>query len=217
MISVNLRERIPGKIFDYPALVKALDCYAAPRDKISNLLRKGIIVRAKKGLYLFGSDVGEGRYSPETLANLIYGPSYISLDYGLQYYGLIPERVETLTSVTLGRSKSFVTPVGNFLYRRIRPQAFAAGMDLVTGDGASYLIAVPEKALVDKIQSDRGMAIRSRADMERYLFENLRMEAADLRGMSIPAIEEYARGYGSRKAVILADLIRRMNGGGREG
>jgi len=71
-----------------------------PRDKISDLLKKGTIIRVKKGLYVFGEDNRKKPYSKEILANLIYGPSYISLDYALQYHGLIPERVEAVTSVT---------------------------------------------------------------------------------------------------------------------
>ncbi len=113
-----------GKVFDYQTLLSALKDYASPRDKISRLLRKNEIVRVKKGLYVFGQTGGKRKYSHEHLANLIYGPSYISLDYALHTYGLIPERVETVTSVTLDRTKSFSTPVGNFSFRKIGLKAY---------------------------------------------------------------------------------------------
>ncbi|MBW1855256.1 MAG: hypothetical protein JRJ00_11360 [Deltaproteobacteria bacterium] len=100
MISDILRRKIPQEEFDYQTLLDCLEVYARPRDKISDLLKKGIIIRVKKGLYIFGEEYRKIPYSMEILANLIYGPSYISLDYALQYYGLIPERIEAVTSVT---------------------------------------------------------------------------------------------------------------------
>ena len=82
----------------------------------------------KKGLYIFGEEYRRKPYSREILANLIYGPSYISLDYALQHYGLIPERVEAITSVARGRSRKFSTPIGLFTYRMIPLNAFRIGM-----------------------------------------------------------------------------------------
>ena len=95
-------------------LLDVLEGYARPRDKITQWLNRGIIVRIKKGLYVFGESLRRKPYSRELLANLIYGPSYLSLEWALQYYGLIPERVEALTSVTTGRSRKFSTPAGLF-------------------------------------------------------------------------------------------------------
>jgi len=149
------------------------------------------------------------RYCLETLANLIYGPSYVSLDYALQIHGLIPERVETVTSVTIGQSKYLSTPLGNFSYRKIRLEAYSMGMDLIENrDGNVYLLATPEKALVDKLLSDCDIAIRTQAALEEYLTENLRIEISDLTQMKAEQIELYAKGYRSRKAELLARLIR---------
>ncbi len=209
MKSLDLRSQC-GAVFDYQTLLAVLKSYASPRDKISDLLRQKIIIRVKKGLYVFGEGKRERPYSLETLANLIYGPSYISLDYALQIHGLIPERVETVSSVTLGRSRSFATPVGNFIYRKIKFTAYADGVDLVMEGGNSYLLAVPEKALVDKLQSDRGLAIRTQIAMEQYLIKNLRMEISDIVQMDPGKIERYGAGYRSRKAGLLAKFIYRL-------
>ena len=94
-----LRKRIGREEFDYPALMAALRGFANPHAKITSLLDKGEIVRVKKGLYVFGEHYRLRPYSRELLANLAYGPSFISLDYALARHGLIPERVEALTSV----------------------------------------------------------------------------------------------------------------------
>ena len=120
----SIRKHIPQEEFDYQALLDCLQGYAHPRDKISDLLRKESIIRIKKGLYIFGDEYRNKPFSREILANLMYGPSYISLEYALQHYGLIPERVEAVTSVTTGRSRRFSTPVGLFTYRMIPLEAF---------------------------------------------------------------------------------------------
>lgn len=207
----NLKARIPHEEFDYQTLSGVLKEYTAPRDKITSLIEQGVIIRVKKGLYVFGRGWRQRPYSLKTLANLIYGPSYISLEYALWLYGLIPEQVHTVTSVTIGRSRNFSTPLGDFSYRKIPMPPFAVGMDVMqNSSGGKYLIAVPEKALVDKIQSERGLPIRSRNDIERYLVENLRVDIDDLSRLSVERIEKYASLYRSQKARQLTALIRQL-------
>ena len=126
-MSIELRNIIGREEFDYQALMSALSQYASPRDKVTALLRSGVIIRIKKGLYIFGRDYRREPFCRELLANLIYGPSYVSLEYALSYYGMIPERVETITSITSGRARSFVTPVGQFTYRPT--SHFSTGID----------------------------------------------------------------------------------------
>jgi predicted transcriptional regulator of viral defense system len=210
---VSIRNQIPQEVFDYQTLLCTLDQYGSPRDKITRLLKQGTIIRIKKGLYIFAKDARQRPFSREVLANLIYGPSYISLEYGLQHYGLIPERVETVTSVTIGRGRKFSTPAGEFTFRQIPVQAFSAGMDLQkTEAGQSYLIAVPEKTLVDKLQSDCGLSIRSLKDMHRYLEEDLRLDVAECKQMDAGRIQEYGARYHSRKATLLADAVKQFQG-----
>jgi predicted transcriptional regulator of viral defense system len=90
--AVKLRKIIPREEFDYALLTAALSEYAAPRQKINELLKSGVITRVKKGLYIFGPAYNQVPVCKEVLANLIYGPSCLSLEYALAYHGLIPER-----------------------------------------------------------------------------------------------------------------------------
>ncbi len=213
-MSGPIRKLIPYEEFDYQTLMGALEGYACPRDRITILLRKGTIIRIKKGLYVFGDDDRKQPYSREILANLIYGPSYISLEYALGYHGIIPERVEAVTSVTVGRSRKFVTPVGLFVYRKVPMAAFRTGVDQVaTRDSRSFLMAIPEKALADKVRLDR-VAIHTQKELQTWLFEDLRIEPAATRTMNPELLEEYAARYCSRKILLLSRLIRRL---GRDG
>ena len=115
----DLRNAIGREEFDHPQLVSALSAYEAVQQKIHELLKAGIIIRVKKGLYAFGPKIRQRPISQESLANLIYGPSCISMEYALSYHGLIPERVEIVTSVTPKKNKEFNTPIGLFTYRHL--------------------------------------------------------------------------------------------------
>jgi len=210
----SIRKEIPHEEFDYRTLLDCLKEYSHPRDKITALLRNGDVIRIKKGLYIFGDKYSRMPYSREILCNLIYGPSYISMEYALQYYGLIPERVEAVTAVTTGRARRFSTPVGLFIYNMVPMESFSIGMDSVTlRDGRSFLIATPEKALADKIYKDRGAGISAKKDLRIYLEENLRIEPVSLKKLRPEHIREISGRYRSRRIKLLSDLIDRINRG----
>jgi hypothetical protein len=211
MNGVDVRNRIPAEIFDYQTLTDALKGFSSPRDKITDMLRQGIFIRVKKGLYVFGEKYRRYPYSKELLANLVYGPSYVSLDYALAYYGLIPEGVEALTSITPNRSRRFATPVGLFIYRQIPARAYEAGMVRVDGEhDQAFLIASPEKALADKIVSVRGAPIASIGELGRFVDEDLRIDAGAIRSLPAERIDEFAGRYRSLKLRRLSGYLRRL-------
>jgi predicted transcriptional regulator of viral defense system len=212
MTNSLLLKNIPYEEFDYQTLLDSVHGYAQPRMKISAMLAKGDIVRVKKGLYILGETLRRRPFCRELLANLIYGPSYVSLEYALHYHGLTPERVEALTSVTCGRSRTFDSPVGTFSYRMIPMEAFRTGMDQVElDDGRSFLIAIPEKALADRIVADRGAGILTQKELHKYLLEDIRIDPAILCGLDPTRLTEIAQHYRSRRVKLLADLITRLN------
>lgn len=162
-------------------------------------------------MYVFAPKYRTHPYSKELLANLIHGPSYLSLDYALAYYGVIPERVKAVTSVTPNRSRRFNTPVGLFIYRQIPPAAYETGQVRIEADHEqAFLIATPEKALADKIVSLRGLAITSAAEMQRFLEEDLRIELDFLKTLPAARIDDFARRYHSRKLRYLSQLVRQL-------
>jgi len=206
----RLRAQIEGEEFDYLALLRSLQDYAYPRDKITTMLRRGDIVRVKKGIYVFGDAHARRPYSREILANMIYGPSYVSLDSALQYHGLIPEGVEAVTSMTMKRARRFATPTGLFIYRPATPAAYPLGIDLIEITGGSFLLAVAEKALADRVRDDRGSGITNVTSMERYLLDDLRIYPAGLAALDAACLEAIAAAYGSRKVRLLAAATRSL-------
>ena len=208
----NLRQRIGREEFDYPALMAALSGYANPRDRVTAMLRRGDVIRVKKGLYVFGRDLKRRPYSRELLANLIYGPSFVSLDTALSFHGLIPERVEAVTSVTSKRPKRFETPVGTFIYRGSPRRSFHLGMDRVEKGDVAFLIATRERALADKVRDQRGNPIRTKGDAARYLFDDLRIDEEEFGSLQPNVLDELADGLRSRKVAVCASLLRRLRG-----
>jgi hypothetical protein len=212
----EIRRVIDADVFDYQQLMGCLHDYAKPRDKIGAMLRAGDIVRVKKGLYVFGETRRHSPWSREILANLIYGPSYISLDYALSYYGLIPESVVVVTSVTLSRSSRFDTPLGLFTYRRLSSRKYSIGIDQKTlEDDQHFLIATPAKALADKVWTDHRFTPRRIEDFRAYLNDDLRVDPNVLNRIDETLLEAIADQYGSRKVNLLREYLLENRGTGQ--
>ncbi len=192
---------------DYPFLLSVLKNYACPRDKISEWLKKGELIRIKKGLYIFGDP--SHHYSKEVIANLIYGPSAVSATYALAYYGFIPERVETITSITPKRYKYFSTPIGDFYYFYLHPKKYAVGLDFQKISSENCLIATPEKALCDQlILSDKKITLQNTKAMEHYLCDDLRIDKSALRTLRINKLKEIAKVYEHKKIDLLIKFLK---------
>lgn len=208
-----LRKRIGREIFDYQTLLDAISDYRSPRSKITSLLRKGVIVRVKKGLYVFGEGYRLGPFSSELLANLIYGPSFVSLDYALHMHGVIPEKVTVVTSSTTKRQRRFVTPVGIFSYRAVPRRGFHIGVLRIEGGPTAYLVATPERALADKLRDDRRGSVRSMKAMRDYLFEDIRIDDEAFSRLDATLFGAIVEATGCRKGEQALKLLRSMQGG----
>ena len=208
MIS-EIKQKIGVGEFDYTALLSCLTRYKNPRMQIRRLLAHRDIVRIKKGLYVFGS-LQERRFSKEVLANLIYGPSYISKEFALSYYGLIPERVFEVTSVTPNRNKRFLTAVGVFSYDHLALSAYTIGFTQIAIEPDKFcLMATPEKALVDTILS-RGK-IQSVDELERLLIEDLRISIPDITHLSVPKLRTIVQCVNRPAASLLLRCLERLH------
>lgn len=217
MVSVlDMRKAAGRDVLDYQQVVSLLKDYAKPRDRISTLLARHELVGVRRGLYVVGEAYRGGPVIRECLANLIYGPSYVSLDYALSYHGLIPERVDEVTSVTTGKARRFQTPFGVFTYRPLPPDRYAPGIMLAGGADGRYLIASPEKALVDKVWCDKRIKPGRLTDLAAYLFEDLRIDEERLAALDRTRLAALAAAFASRKIDRLVGLIHRQPGAAHE-
>lgn len=109
--------------------------------------KKGYLKKITNNYYIFAdSKLDENNLN--FIANKLYDPSYLSLEYALYYYALIPEAVFLRTSVTPRKTKKFFTPIGNFSYQKIKSNIFF-GYRLIKINDLSFRIASPEKAVLD--------------------------------------------------------------------
>ena len=189
MTTLDLRARIPNDYFTSWELNALLDEYSNRAAKISSLLKKREIVQIRRGLYTFTAPLRRDMLSAGALANQIYSPSYVSAEFALSYYGMIPETPAVVTSMTMGRSRRFTTEFGIFSYQYCRSRAYPVGVTAV-GEGQNrFLIATPEKALFDKLVSDRRF---DGSDPESYLLDDLRLDDDALRRLNRKRLRELA-------------------------
>ena len=212
-MDIQTRKKLPYEEVDTATLRQALAHYASPDDKIGDMVSRGELLRLRRGLYAVSPASRRSALSLEILANALYGPSYLSLEYALSWYGMIPERVTELTSVCLGRSRSFATAVGTFSYCSLKKLAYVDGFDIMPlDDGRSFLMAVREKALVDLVENRRHVRIASMKDMAVRLLEDMRMDESTLWELNLERVEAFAAHYGSVKTNLLVRFLRRLRG-----
>lgn len=182
--------------------------YESPNMHISLLEKKGVLIRLKRGLYVVSPEISGKELSDGLIANHLYGPSYVSLLWALRWYGLIPERVYTVTSVTTRHTREFDNPLGRFTYRGVSKDYFPIGIKMQEEAGINYLLATPEKALCDMLMNEKHVPDQSVASLEVFFEEDMRIEVDDIRQMDIRIIRRCME-VGNKKTV-LANLLKLM-------
>lgn len=178
--------------------------YSNKDNKLSREVRAGKLIKIVNGLY---------ETNPNTpgylLAGSIYGPSYISFEYALSFYGFIPERVNTITCATFDKKKKkqYDTNFGVFTYRDIPVLAYPEEILLKTEGDYSYQIATPEKALCDKLYTLT--PLNNYANLENMLFNDLRIAEEEFSKLNTIKIEKLSRLYHSTNINLLAKYMRR--------
>lgn len=118
------------------------------RNNLTRWVKKGYLIRLRQGYFTFSEYKNKPDYS-FYFANRIYRPSYISLHSALAFYGMIPEAVVQITSVTPLKTESFSNDSGEYSYKSIKENLmFGYGLKPMT-DGRTIQFATPEKALLD--------------------------------------------------------------------
>lgn len=197
-------------IYDYSALKNKYSEYSNVNQKLSLEAKKGKLIRIRKGLY---SD--NLKEDAPIIANVCYGPSYISFEYALYHYGLIPEFVSMYTSACYNKknNKTFITQNVTFEYRSIPNDAFPYGIMYEKNEmGLRYKIASKEKALCDILYSK--YPVRSIKDLKILLFEDLRIDENEFYKLDFNFIIELAPLYHSNSINTLSKYISEVKRNG---
>ena len=151
------------------------------------MVNQGILVQLRRGLYVISRLVSSITPEPFLIANHLYGPSYISLDSALFHWGLIPERVYEISSVTVKISKRFMTKNDVYSFTHLPIAYYPLGIQsLSLTETQMMLIASPEKALCDKVITTAGINLRSKQQALAFLVEDLRIEKDQLCALNTP-------------------------------
>ncbi len=156
-------------------LILGSDFTASTLVNLKNWLRKGHLIMFRRGLY--ATSELSNKVEVMAFATKIYAPSYVSMEMALNYYGIIPEAVFTVTSVSTRKTKLFSTPMGNFSYQKIKKEAFG-GFETRKQEGVSFNLALPEKALIDFFYLNRNLLNGDKKQFQGYrLNEDFKFDA----------------------------------------
>jgi hypothetical protein len=159
-------------VFETSLLLAGAVDRADVRRQLSRWTRSGRVLQLRRGVYALAPPYRRTTPHPFVIANRIVRPSYVSCQAALAHYGLIPEHVPVVTSVTTGRPGRWVTALGTFEFRHVTSALWSDYQWLEFGGGQGAFVATPEKALLDLVHLQPG------ADTPAYLRE-LRLQNLD--------------------------------------
>lgn len=174
--------------------------------KAKRLERDGNIIRLKKGLYVVNPNISHIELSPFLVANHIHGPSYVSMQTALRHYGLIPEAVYAVQSITTGIARDYTNSLGYFTFTHAPTDHFNVGVTIKNESKSSFLIATPEKALCDLIAYTPRLNLRYQSEIYAYLEEDIRFDMDSIRDLNLDIIEACIET--SKKKTMLRQLIK---------
>lgn len=173
--------------------------------KIAQLEKAGEIIRLRRNLFVVNPEETNLPLSSGLIANHLLAPSYVSMQTALRYYGLIPEAVYTIQSMTFKAAKKFHTPIGNFCYYHISRETYPIGITQIKEGNGVYIMATPEKALCDLIANLPGINLRYQKEALEFLEENLRFDMDRVSQLNPEIFSEYAK-KGKKSTSILTIL-----------
>lgn len=161
---------------------------------LRNWVNKGHLIMLRRGLYVIAEEAKKA--DSMTFATKIYQPSYVSMEMALNFYGIIPEAVFTVTSVTTRKTKEFSTKLGNFSYQKIKKEAFG-GYETRSNGKISFNLAVPEKAMADFFYLKRNVLNGDREQFQGYRFN-------EEFGFDAKKLLDFAEAFKNEKVLFLA-------------
>jgi predicted transcriptional regulator of viral defense system len=154
-----------------------------------NWQKKGYLVKLRNGYYLL-TETKVDEFSLYQIANKLYEPSYVSMESALNYYGINPEGVYQIQSVSTRKTETFTTRVGVFNYQTIKNGLYF-GYHLVTKNERTFRLASREKAILDFLYL--------RSDINDFMsFEALRWNREELQQINQDTLKDYLGLYNSR-------------------
>jgi len=177
--------------------------YSDIQGKIRREVNEGIYIPVVRGLYETDKNT-PGYY----LASYIYGPSYLSFEFALSYYGMIPERVSNYTLATYNKrkTKTYMTSFGTYIYKDIPKSVYPIDVLAIEENNYVYHIATKEKALCDQLYSLK--PVSSVKQLNHLIFDDLRIDQELFNSLDMDKLLVLTKKYNSKNLVLLEKLIK---------
>ena len=171
------------------------------RPQLSRWTKAGKILQLRRGVYLLASPYRKVEPHPFLIANYLRAGSYVSLQSALAHYGMIPEHVPVVTSVTTARPERLNTPMGVFSFRHMKHSCFFGYMQVEISQKQYAFIATPEKALLDL------MYLTPQGERDLYL-RGLRLQ--NFETIDTNTLEKAAERFGNAKIRLGVKNVKRI-------
>lgn len=149
------------------------------RNNLTRWIKKGYLIRLRQGYFTFTEYKSKPDYSCY-FANRIYRPSYISLHTALSFYGMIPEAVVQIVSVSSLKTASFSNGIGEYSYHSVKENLMFGYELKPMADNRTIQFATPEKALLDLLYLypfyDSEQELEELRLDEDYLYDDLNQD-----------------------------------------
>lgn len=178
-----------GAVIDSSSFAMLDEKLSDIRRQVSGWEKKGYLLPLKKGVYFLNNTFRKSPPAHRFIANYLVSPSYLSVEYALGYYDLIPEAVRVYTSVTTKKTQSFSNILGNFNYRSVKESLFF-GFVKAEGTDHDFFVALPEKAVLDFFYLREDIK-GSPGEFEAFRFQNLEI-------IKLKRFHEFSQAYPSR-------------------
>lgn len=177
-------------IFESGLLLAGAVDAAHVRRQLSRWTQAGQVYQLRRGLYALAPPFQRVKPHPFLVANRLVRGSYVSCQSALAHYGLIPEYVARVISITPRRTEQLDTALGSYDFRHLKT-ALLFGYTLADlGGGQQAFVATPEKALLDLVYLQPG------GDSSGYL-HGLRLQ--NLGQLNLDRLHRQAKRAGSPK------------------
>lgn len=167
--------------------------------------KRGYLIPLKRGIYVLSKDLRKQPLSFGFVSNILVSPSYLSLEYALSYYDLIPEKVTVYTAITPKKTAMFRNPLGNFEYHSIKEELFF-GFTKKTDNNQDYFIAYPEKAILDFLYFHQYIK-GEESEFQSYRLQNLE-------SLNLKRFNEFRRRYNEKTnniARLFLEFVKKEN------
>lgn len=185
-------------------IIDELREYGNPKTKLARMVKEGKYTKIIRGIY-----ETDNKTPGYLLAGSIYGPSYLSFEFALSYYGMIPETVHVFTCATFDKKKkrTYNTPFGNFSYRDVPANVYPLGVVLKTEGEYIFQIATREKALCDKLYTIKPAS--SQRKLRTMLSDDLRIDMNEILSLDEEELRDISEAYHSTNVKLLYKLYKK--------